>query len=85
MRLARGTQELLARPCDPGHLGIFRFWNRDRSEEQRATDRLVGAVERNLGLIRWPLPLPGAASALTTLDGVMWDGLLGSSASGDVS
>ena len=70
-------QRPLARLCYLGHLGVILFWLLDRSEQQKATERLVEGIRRHLGRVRWMLRLPGAQRLLGSLDEVVWSGLLG--------
>ena len=72
-------QRPLARLCYLGHLAVILFWLLDRSHDQHASARLVGGIRRYLGRAHWLLRLPGAHRALTSLDGVVWSGLLGHS------
>ena len=79
---SRALLQPLARLCYLGHLGVILFWLLDRSAGQRATERLVGGIERNLGRSRWLLRLPGAGRLLRPLEAVLWEGLVGGPTTG---
>ncbi len=64
-RLAYGLQRL-----------VLLFWVLDRSEGQRASEGLLGWLERALPMASMGLWLPGADQLLASLDAVVWEGLV---------
>jgi AcrR family transcriptional regulator len=70
-----GGSEALGRLLYVVHLGVLLFWVLDRSEGQRATERLVQLVRRGgraASVLRW---VPGSQRVVEHLDGIVSEGL----------
>ena len=50
---------------------------RPRSQNQRATDRLLGVLARLGAGAGWALKLPGARGVIQSIDGLIQEGLFG--------
>ena len=73
----------LGRLLDLAQLGTILWWLLDRSRDQRATEGLIGWVERLEFLANAALWAPGTAGLLTSLDQLATEALNGSAAEPD--
>ncbi len=72
------SPDAMARLAYALQLQMILFWVLDRSEDQRATQGLLGWFERAIPMASMGLWLPGVPELLGALDALIWEGLEGS-------
>jgi AcrR family transcriptional regulator len=76
-KLDRRDAESLGRILYVVHLAVILWWLLDRSERQRATDRLLRVLARLGAGAGLALKLPGARGVIRSIDGLIQEGLFG--------